>query len=153
MLGRSNIFNSLLNTFPYHSYRFVRNSGSLESVKVILKQDVKPRSSSSLSGHLFVWFRFAFLHTASLKFVFLTVREFFSGIFSVPYAMDPNTGKADAQHDEDAYLELPKPHQLGGVDEYVPDTPEERKLVRKIDLYLLPAIWGMYLLSYMDRTK
>lgn len=33
-------------------------------------------------------------------------------------------------------------------------TPEEeRKLVRKIDLYLLPTIWLMYLLSYMDRTK
>jgi hypothetical protein len=36
---------------------------------------------------------------------------------------------------------------------YVPDTEEERKLVRKIDLYLLPTIWLMYLLSYMDRTK
>jgi hypothetical protein len=67
--------------------------------------------------------------------------------------MDPNTGKADTQHDEDAYGDLPKPHQLGGDDDYVPDTPEEKKLVRKIDLYLLPAIWGMYLLSYMDRTK
>lgn len=33
-------------------------------------------------------------------------------------------------------------------------TPEEEaKLVRKIDCYLLPAIWLMYLLSYMDRTK
>jgi hypothetical protein len=33
-------------------------------------------------------------------------------------------------------------------------TPEEEKaLVRKIDLYLLPCIWLMYLLSYMDRTK
>jgi hypothetical protein len=30
---------------------------------------------------------------------------------------------------------------------------EEKKLVRKIDLYLLPNIWLMYLLSYMDRTK
>lgn len=30
---------------------------------------------------------------------------------------------------------------------------EERKLLRKIDLYLLPTIWLMYLLSYMDRTK
>lgn len=38
-------------------------------------------------------------------------------------------------------------------DAYVPDTEEERKLVRKIDLYLLPTIWLMYLLSYMDRTK
>ena len=26
---------------------------------------------------------------------------------------------------------------------------EEKKLVRKIDLYLLPTIWLMYLLSYM----
>ena len=30
---------------------------------------------------------------------------------------------------------------------------EERKLVRKIDLFLLPNIWLMYLLSYVDRTK
>lgn len=30
---------------------------------------------------------------------------------------------------------------------------EERVLVRKIDLYLLPTIWMMYLWSYMDRTK
>ncbi|RMZ68794.1 pantothenate transporter liz1 [Pyrenophora seminiperda CCB06] len=33
-------------------------------------------------------------------------------------------------------------------------TPEEeQKLVRKIDLFLLPTIWLMYLLSYMDRTN
>ncbi|KAF2729722.1 MFS general substrate transporter [Polyplosphaeria fusca] len=33
-------------------------------------------------------------------------------------------------------------------------TPEEeKKLVRKIDLFLLPTIWLMYLLSYMDRTN
>jgi len=36
---------------------------------------------------------------------------------------------------------------------YVPGTDEEKKLVRKIDLFLLPTIWLMYLLSYMDRTK
>jgi hypothetical protein len=30
---------------------------------------------------------------------------------------------------------------------------EEKKLVRKIDTYLLPTMWLMYLLSYMDRTK
>lgn len=33
-------------------------------------------------------------------------------------------------------------------------TPEEEaRLVRKIDGRLLPSIWLMYLLSYMDRTK
>ncbi|KAL4902920.1 hypothetical protein BDW74DRAFT_186583 [Aspergillus multicolor] len=36
---------------------------------------------------------------------------------------------------------------------YVPGTDEEKRLVRKIDLYLLPCIWVMYLLSYMDRTN
>ncbi|TLD04879.1 uncharacterized protein PgNI_09209 [Pyricularia grisea] len=36
---------------------------------------------------------------------------------------------------------------------YVPDTEDEKKLVRKIDMYLLPCIWIMYLLSYMDRTN
>jgi len=30
---------------------------------------------------------------------------------------------------------------------------EEKALVRKIDLALLPTIFLMYLLSYMDRTK
>lgn len=39
-----------------------------------------------------------------------------------------------------------------GVDEtWSPE--EEKALVRKIDLMLLPVIWVMYLLSYMDRTK
>ena len=44
------------------------------------------------------------------------------------------------------------------VIEQLDDSPEvltmdEEKLVRKIDLFLLPTIWLMYLLSYMDRTK
>jgi hypothetical protein len=30
---------------------------------------------------------------------------------------------------------------------------EEKALVKKIDLTLLPTIWVMYLLSYLDRTK
>jgi hypothetical protein len=30
---------------------------------------------------------------------------------------------------------------------------EEKALVRKIDMYLMPTIWIMYLLSYMDRTN
>ncbi|KAH8596271.1 major facilitator superfamily domain-containing protein [Bisporella sp. PMI_857] len=36
---------------------------------------------------------------------------------------------------------------------YQPGTDEERKLVRKIDLFLMPNIFIMYLLSYMDRTN
>ena len=36
---------------------------------------------------------------------------------------------------------------------YVPGTAEEKALVRKIDMFILPTMWIMYLLSYMDRTK
>lgn len=60
--------------------------------------------------------------------------------------------ESDSQHQEEACIGLPKHHEMAAVS-YVPDTEEERRLVRKIDTYLLPALWGMYLLSYMDRTK
>lgn len=30
---------------------------------------------------------------------------------------------------------------------------EEKKVVRKIDIYLLPMLWLMNLLSWMDRAK
>ena len=43
--------------------------------------------------------------------------------------------------------------ELPNVGDYVPGTDEEKKLVRKIDLFLMPTIFLMYLLSYMDRTK
>lgn len=38
----------------------------------------------------------------------------------------------------------------GGVS-WTPE--EEKKLFRRIDLQLMPIMWLMYLLSYMDRTK
>lgn len=63
--------------------------------------------------------------------------------------MDPHDKPSIDQEDE-AHLEAAKLQDE--VVDYVPDTEEERKLVRKIDLFLLPAIWGMYLLSYMVRT-
>ena len=37
--------------------------------------------------------------------------------------------------------------------EFEENTPEEKKLVRKIDMYLMPSIWLLYLFSYMDRTN
>jgi hypothetical protein len=30
---------------------------------------------------------------------------------------------------------------------------EEKALVRRVDLVLMPALWFMYLFSYADRTK
>lgn len=34
---------------------------------------------------------------------------------------------------------------------YVPGTDEEKRLVRKVDLILLPCLWWMYVLAYLDR--
>lgn len=53
-------------------------------------------------------------------------------------------------HDEATPSSEAEPQYTGG---YVPDTEEEKKLVHKIDMYILPCVWIMYLLSYMDRTK
>lgn len=39
------------------------------------------------------------------------------------------------------------------IPDYRPGTAEERKLVWKIDLFLLPIIFVMYFLSYMDRIN
>ncbi|KAI9845003.1 MAG: hypothetical protein M1837_005147 [Sclerophora amabilis] len=40
-----------------------------------------------------------------------------------------------------------------GGDDHPYTEAEEKALVKKIDLYLLPTIWLMYLLSYVDRTN
>ena len=36
-------------------------------------------------------------------------------------------------------------------DDYSPE--EEKQLLKKVDLSLMPTIWLMYLLSYIDRSK
>jgi len=36
---------------------------------------------------------------------------------------------------------------------YVPNTAEEKRLVRKIDCFLMPILWIMYILNYVDRTN
>ena len=48
---------------------------------------------------------------------------------------------------EAEYVEDAEKHEP--VSAWVEDTPEEKKLLRKIDLWLMPAIWVLYLFSYM----
>lgn len=36
---------------------------------------------------------------------------------------------------------------------YVPNTPEEKALVRKLDWRLVPCTWTLYLLSNVDRSN
>ena len=55
--------------------------------------------------------------------------------------------------DEGKETGSPTPTEHVEVDGLTWTEEEEKKLVRKIDMFLLPCIWIMYLLSYMDRTK
>ncbi|KAH7018198.1 putative vitamin H transporter [Microdochium trichocladiopsis] len=57
------------------------------------------------------------------------------------------------EHREEMDVESVKHREESLIAAYVPDTEEEKRLVRKIDLYLLPCIWCMYLMSYLDRTN
>jgi hypothetical protein len=61
---------------------------------------------------------------------------------STPHSLEP----ADIK-------DMDQSKQIEITEELTWTPEEEKKLVRKIDLYLLPTIWLMYLLSYMDRTK
>jgi hypothetical protein len=36
---------------------------------------------------------------------------------------------------------------------YVPDSKEEKRLVRKLDMYMMPTLWFMYILAYIDRQN
>lgn len=42
-------------------------------------------------------------------------------------------------------------HTVSELSDFSQD--EEKRLVRKIDLMLMPTIWVLYLFSYADRTK
>lgn len=105
---------------------------------------------SQISSALFLTI-FIFL---GLRFPSLVTKQAFSAACTLTPRSTGTMGSHDkptSDHDDEACIEVQKPAQEG-VDDYVPDTEEERKLVRKIDIFLLPAIWGMYLLSYMVRT-
>ncbi len=68
------------------------------------------------------------------------------------YAPDP---KHDATHIEATNIPglhdgLEKREIEAAASEYVPGSIEEKRLVRKIDIHLLPMLWVMYILNYVS---
>jgi hypothetical protein len=59
---------------------------------------------------------------------------------------NPSLEEADTKMEDQQYIE----ELTANAEQFA---LEEKKLVRKIDMFLLPTIWIMYLLSYMDRTN
>jgi hypothetical protein len=54
----------------------------------------------------------------------------------------PTGGASGATEGED---------MAAALQSYVPGTEEEKRLVRKIDFVMLPCLWWMYILAYLDR--
>ncbi|WAO87274.1 MFS domain-containing protein [Fusarium falciforme] len=48
-------------------------------------------------------------------------------------------------------LSLEDAEIIAALQSYVPGTSEENRLVRKADMVLLPLLWWMYILAYLDR--
>lgn len=44
-------------------------------------------------------------------------------------------------------------NQIALAARYVPDTDAEKRLVRKLDVHIIPTIWVLYTLSYLDRAN
>ncbi|WVQ85806.1 hypothetical protein IAT38_007974 [Cryptococcus sp. DSM 104549] len=59
--------------------------------------------------------------------------------------------KAEEWHENDDPLKDKDIVQLAA--EYVPGSDAEKALLKKIDRRLLPCIWGLYTLSYLDRAN
>lgn len=71
------------------------------------------------------------------------------GLFSKKDSLaDPAIADPDLKVDPQHINEAPVYASDGWT--YVPDTPEEAKLVRKIDLHLLPILWVMYIMNYVS---
>lgn len=62
--------------------------------------------------------------------------------------MDPLDNEKGGTVDVDDSIKVEQSHQ-----DEAARLQEEKALVRRVDLILMPALWFMYLCSYADRTK
>lgn len=61
------------------------------------------------------------------------------------------TGSSLDTHNEKVQVDIEHAQQLAAA--YMPGSPEEKALVRKLDWRLVPTCWTMYLLSNVDRSN
>lgn len=63
-----------------------------------------------------------------------------------PHEIDPDTEARKIVSNPTNALEV-------ALQNYVPGTPEEQRLVRKVDLWMIPMLWWMCVLCYIDRNN
>ncbi|PVH98155.1 allantoate permease [Periconia macrospinosa] len=69
-------------------------------------------------------------------------------VHSSPQSIDVEIGPSDEINISNRELELER-----AVNNYVPDTDAEKRFVRKLDLIMMPTLWFMYILAYIDRQN
>ncbi|CAN9291835.1 unnamed protein product [Alternaria alternata] len=65
------------------------------------------------------------------------------------HTVDPIDEKYQSQHTEYEEKVQPKVDYSGAT---AKTSPEEKKLVRKLDIWIMPMLWLMYWLNYLDRN-
>ena len=74
----------------------------------------------------------------------------------------PDISKVNSQDHETTFIENATyrgKHGFKGDEvevalrQYVPDGPVEKKMLRKVDLFQLPMLWFMCVMSYVDRNN
>lgn len=54
---------------------------------------------------------------------------------------------------DEKFVSVEDTEMAEALQNYIPGTDREKKLLRKIDLRLMPILWVMYILNYVDRTN
>lgn len=70
-----------------------------------------------------------------------------------------NTGRSDVEGETNVLNNLKidlSEHDLeleNALQSYVSGSDAEKRLVRKLDMYMMPTLWIMYILAYIDRQN
>jgi hypothetical protein len=69
---------------------------------------------------------------------------------------DPKLGHAHVELEDIPTKNGLSPEEIElqqALENYIPNTDAEKKLRRKVDMRLMPILWIMYILNYVDRTN
>lgn len=70
-----------------------------------------------------------------------------------------NTGRSEVDGETEVVADLKanlSEHDLQlerALKDYEPDSDAEKRLVRKLDFFMMPTLWIMYILAYIDRQN
>lgn len=64
-----------------------------------------------------------------------------------------SAGKLEKTKQDEQWIEMAPSSDLDNAEPYVPGSEAEKKLLRKLDMRIIPCCWILYLLGYLDRAN